>query len=105
MMIFLATEFRVQCRHARKNVQLQPQVRDSSPGNCEQGISAYRSVMNALWQNNRFSAACHRIQVPWIDTDTNKDMNKTRNDVITLNEFNYLLWWLTYMKLNGNNLE
>ena len=61
--------------------------------------------MNALWRNNRFSATCHRIQVPWIDTDTNKDVNKTRNDVITLNEFNYLLWWLTYMKLNGNNLE
>ena len=37
-------------------------------------------------------ATCHRIQVPWIDTDTNKDVNKTRNAEITLNEFNYLLW-------------
>ena len=48
--------------------------------------------MNALWQNNWFSATCHRIQVPWIDTDTNKDVNKTRNNEITLSEFNYLLW-------------
>ena len=38
-----------------------------------------------------FQQPCHRIQVPWIDTDTNQDVNKTRNDVITLNEFNYLL--------------
>ena len=48
--------------------------------------------MNVLQRNNRFSATCHKIQVPWIDTDTNKDVNKTRKHWITLNEFNYLLW-------------
>ena len=47
---------------------------------CEQGVSAYRPVMNVSKRNNRFSATCHRIQVPWIDTDTNKDVNKARND-------------------------
>ena len=63
---------------------------------CNSSVNKVEVLTDRLWthynENNQFSATCHRIQVPWIDTDTNKDVNKTRNAEITLNEFNYLLW-------------
>ena len=39
------------------------------------------------------------------DTDTNKDVNKTENTELLSMSLTIYCGWLTYMKLNGNNLE
>ena len=59
-------------------------------------VNKVKGLTDRLWTSYNeitgFQQPVNKIQVPWIDTDTNKDVNKTRKRWITLNEFNYLLW-------------